>query len=79
MDYETFSHNSITHILYISYHGIIYVPVATHGHSPSYNYKNGIQFQRNKRGVTVLIVFSELQNSITQPGLYIKPRVVARE
>jgi hypothetical protein len=24
MDYETFSHNSITHILYISYHDIIY-------------------------------------------------------
>jgi hypothetical protein len=23
MDYETFSHNSITHILYISYRGII--------------------------------------------------------
>jgi hypothetical protein len=29
------SHNSITHILYISYHDIIYVPVATYGHSPS--------------------------------------------
>jgi hypothetical protein len=30
MDYETFSRNSITHILYISYCGIIYVPVAVH-------------------------------------------------
>jgi hypothetical protein len=37
MDYETFSHNSITHILYISYHSILvlYIPVATHGHSAS--------------------------------------------
>jgi hypothetical protein len=35
MDYETFSHNSIPHILYISYRGIN-VPVATHEHSPSH-------------------------------------------
>jgi hypothetical protein len=34
MDYETFSHNNIPHILYISYRDI-YAPVATHGHSPS--------------------------------------------
>jgi hypothetical protein len=33
MDYETFSHNNITHILYIGYRGIICV--ATYGHSPS--------------------------------------------
>jgi hypothetical protein len=34
MDYETFSHKSITHS-HISYLSIIYVSVATHGHSPS--------------------------------------------
>jgi hypothetical protein len=45
MDYETFSHNSIIYILYISYCGIIYVPVATHGHSPSYmDYDSSILF-----------------------------------
>jgi hypothetical protein len=35
--YETFSHNDITHILYISYHSILvlYIPVATHRHSAS--------------------------------------------
>jgi hypothetical protein len=31
MDYEIFSHNSIIHILYINYYGIIRY-VATHGH-----------------------------------------------
>jgi hypothetical protein len=37
IDYETFSHNNITHILYISYRSILvlYIPVATHGHSAS--------------------------------------------
>jgi hypothetical protein len=37
IDYETFSHNGITHILYISYRSILvlYIPVATHGHSTS--------------------------------------------
>jgi hypothetical protein len=37
IDYETFSHNSITHILYISYRSILvlYIPVVTHGHSAS--------------------------------------------
>jgi hypothetical protein len=37
MDYETFSHNNITHILYISYRSILvlYILVATHGHSAS--------------------------------------------
>jgi hypothetical protein len=32
-----FSHNNITHILYISYRSILvlYIPVATHGHSAS--------------------------------------------
>jgi hypothetical protein len=38
MDYETFSHNSITHISYICYRGII-CSVATHGHSSSFGYK----------------------------------------
>jgi hypothetical protein len=34
-----FSHNNITHILYISYRSILvlYIPVATHGHSASIN------------------------------------------
>ena len=38
IDYETFSHNGITHILYISYRSILvlYISVATHGHVPSY-------------------------------------------
>jgi hypothetical protein len=37
IDYETFSHNGITHILYISYRSILvlYISVATHGHSAS--------------------------------------------
>jgi hypothetical protein len=35
MNYETFSDNNIRHILYISYHVIIW-SVATHGYSPSY-------------------------------------------
>jgi hypothetical protein len=34
MDYETFSHNSITHI-YTYVILILYVSVATHRHSPS--------------------------------------------
>jgi hypothetical protein len=37
INYETFSHNGITHILYISYRSILvlYIPVATHGHLAS--------------------------------------------
>jgi hypothetical protein len=37
IDYETFSHNDITQILYISYRSILvlYIPVATHEHSAS--------------------------------------------
>jgi hypothetical protein len=37
-NYETFSYNNITQILYISYHSILvlYIPVATHGHPASY-------------------------------------------
>jgi hypothetical protein len=37
IDYETFSHNNITQVLYISYHSILvlYIPVATHGHPAS--------------------------------------------
>jgi hypothetical protein len=37
IDYETFSHNNITQILYISYRSILvlYIPVATHGHPAS--------------------------------------------
>jgi hypothetical protein len=35
--FEIFSHNGITHILYISYRSILvlYILVATHGHSAS--------------------------------------------
>jgi hypothetical protein len=51
MDYEIFFYNNIRHILYISII-LLYVPVATHGYSPSNKRKRKKERKKNTNART---------------------------